>query len=91
MRNLRFAIVAIACAGLASAWAGAAAADLLVERATYDAGARVRSSATVVDLEGDGIQEIVFGTDGGEVVAMTANAAPNGCDHGASGRRGYPP
>jgi len=76
MRHMRLAITLAALAGLALAWAAPAATDLLVEQSVYDAGARVRSSVTVVDLEGDGLQEIVFGTDGGEVVAMTPDGVP---------------
>ncbi|UCH36555.1 MAG: PQQ-binding-like beta-propeller repeat protein [Armatimonadota bacterium] len=53
-----------------------ASADLLVERATYDAGAKVHASAAVVDLDGDGSPAIVFVTAGGDVVAMTADGTP---------------
>jgi len=54
----------------------AAAADLLVERAVYDAGARIQCSATVVDLEGDGTLDIVVTTQGGEVIALASDGAP---------------
>jgi len=66
----------VVMASLLAAWQATAGADLLVERARYDAGAKVRASATVADLDRTGASDIVFGTSAGEVIAMSPSAAP---------------
>jgi len=76
MKVSLLAIGLVVIAALLGAGLPPAAADLLVERVTYDAAARVRSSAIVVDLDGDGAAEIVFATEGGEVIAMAPDATP---------------